>query len=184
LIDGAPMKSSGVRQAIDLAAQAADGLSAAHSVGTYHRDIKPQNVLVTPEGRVKLIDFGLAKDAAHSDGAQTLTADGTVMGTAPYMSPEQVRGQKLDARSDLFSLGALLYEQLSGLRPFRGETVAVTMSAVLHDEPEDLPEKVPGGLRQIVYRCLAKDKAARFQNAADLSFALRALGSGSSTGHT
>jgi Tol biopolymer transport system component/predicted Ser/Thr protein kinase len=183
LIDGAPMKATGVRQAIDLAAQAADGLSAAHSVGIFHRDIKPQNILVTHEGRVKLIDFGLAKDAMHGDGAQTLTAEGTIMGTAPYMSPEQVRGQKLDARSDLFSLGAVLYEQLAAKRPFQGETVAQTMSAVLEKEPSDLPETVPAGLKQIVYRCLAKDKAARFQNAADLSFALRALGSGSTTAH-
>jgi predicted Ser/Thr protein kinase len=183
LIDGTPMKAIGVRQAVDFAAQAADGLSAAHSIGIYHRDIKPQNVLVTPEGRVKLIDFGLAKDAAHGGGAQTLTAAGTIMGTAPYMSPEQVRGQKLDARSDLFSLGAVLYEQLAAQRPFRGETVAQTMSAVLEKEPADLPESVPSGLKQIVYRCLAKDKAARFQNAGDLSFALRALGGGSITGH-
>jgi serine/threonine protein kinase len=182
LVEGAPLKAAGIRQATDLIAQAADGLSAAHAAGIFHRDIKPHNLLVTAEGRVKVIDFGLAKDSTRGPESKTLTADGTVLGTAPYMSPEQIRGQPIDARSDLFSLGVVLYEQLAGRRPFQGETVAVVMAAVLNQEPEDLPDRVPTGLKHVVYRCLAKDKAARFQNAADLSFALRALGHGSSAG--
>jgi serine/threonine protein kinase len=183
LVDGAPMKATGMRQAIELAAQTADGLAAAHGIGIYHRDIKPANILVTREGRVKIIDFGLAKDSEHADGAETLTAVGSVMGTAAYMSPEQVRGQKLDARSDLFSLGVVLYEQVAGRRPFQGEGVAQTMALILEREPEDLPENLPASLKQIVHRCLAKERAARFQSAGDLAFALRGIGAGSTTGH-
>jgi serine/threonine protein kinase len=184
LVDGAPMKANGLRQAIDFAAQTAEGLAAAHGIGIYHRDIKPANLLVTREGRVKIIDFGLAKDSEHSDGAETLTAEGAVMGTAAYMSPEQIRAQKADGRTDVFSLAVVLYEQVAGHRPFRGETVAQVMAAILEKEPEDLPDTVPQHVKQILARCLAKDRAARFQSAGDLAFALRAIGPATTLSHT
>ena len=183
LIDGAPMKATGIRQAVDYAAQTADGLAAAHSLGIVHRDIKPANLLVTHEGRVKIIDFGLVKRSVL-EGDETRTAEGQVMGTIAYMSPEQVRGQELDARSDLFSLGVVLYEQIAGVRPYRGESTAQTMAAILEREPPDLPETVPSGLRQIIYHLLAKDPKQRFQSAHDLAFALHSLGSNSSATHS
>ena len=178
LVDGTPLKASGVRSAVDLCAQVADGLAAAHSVGILHRDLKPANILVTREGRVKIIDFGLAKRSGIGAEDETKTEVGTVLGTAAYMAPEQVRGLELDARSDLFSLGSILYEQLAGARPFAGETMAHAMAAILDKDPGDLPESAPSSLREIVYRCLAKDREQRFQTARDLAFALRASGTG------
>ena len=184
LVDGTPLKSTGIRHAIDLAAQVADGLAAAHSVGIAHRDLKPANILVTREGRVKIIDFGLVKHTGPGSEDETRTVAGTVLGTAAYMSPEQVRAQDVDERSDLFSLGVILYEMAAGKRPFGGETVAQLMTAIMEREPDELPETVPSGLRQIIYRCLQKERAARFQGAADLAFALRSLAGASASHHS
>ncbi|MBM3752391.1 MAG: hypothetical protein FJW38_00230 [Acidobacteria bacterium] len=174
LIDGAPLKTTGLRQTIDLIAQTADSLAAAHAIGIAHRDLKPANILVTRDGHVKIVDFGLAKLRAPGSEDATLTAAGTVMGTATYMSPEQVRGETVGTPSDIFTLGVVLYEQLAGRLPFQGDTPAHVMTAICDREPDELPESVPSSLKQIVNRCLAKDAKQRFQSAADLAFALRA----------
>ncbi|MEO5987468.1 MAG: protein kinase, partial [Candidatus Eisenbacteria bacterium] len=180
-------------RATALAAQIAHGLAAAHDRGVVLRDLTPDNVMLTPDGRAKILDFGLAKrDVASSSGSHSFaptvaasTEPGTVLGTTAYMSPEQVRGQAVDARSDLFSFGVLLYEMLTGRQPFRGESAADTMTAILREDPAPLatfaPESPPG-LQRIVERCLEKQPAARFRTAADLAFALEALASGSSSG--
>jgi len=185
LVDGKPLRSlkPSLREAVDWAAQIADGLAAAHAAGITHRDLKPDNVMVTgaasgQPGRVKILDFGLAHHARSEvlgETDATRTVAGTVMGTAGYMSPEQVRGQPADARSDIFSFGATVYEMLSGRPPFAAETAVQTMSAVIEREPAPLPELVPPGLRSIVGRCLEKEPARRFQSAFDLAYSLRAL---------
>src|SRR5450830_1410952 len=181
------------RKAVDLAAQMAEGLAAAHEKGIVHRDLKPENVFVTGEGRVKLLDFGLAKQTNPVGGAdsrlQTLerpTQPGTVMGTVGYMSPEQVRGEAADHRSDIFSFGAVLYEMLAGRQAFGRETAAESMTAILK---EDLPEIAASGsgpspaLSRIVQHCLEKKPPERFQSARDVAFALNALsGSAVSSG--
>lgn len=179
------------RQAIDYAVQIARGLSAAHDMGIVHRDLKPENVLVTEDGRVKILDFGVAKLTRAEPGVRavtdppTVTAGtdpGTVLGTVGYMSPEQVRGQAADARSDLFTLGAILYEMLSGNRAFRGDSAADTMSAILREDPPDLSltnQSLPPGLERIVRHCLEKNPAQRFQSARDLAFDLESLSEGS-----
>lgn len=174
-----------VRKAVEFALQAARGLAAAHACGIVHRDLKPENLFLTRDGVVKILDFGLAKLVeARSDGPQgsvatlSVTEPGTVLGTVGYMSPEQVRGQALDARSDIFSLGAIVYEMLSGRRAFQGKTTADTMSAILKEEPADLSaagRSLPPSLAQIVNRCLEKDAADRFQSARDLAFNLELL---------
>ncbi|HUL76294.1 MAG TPA: protein kinase [Vicinamibacteria bacterium] len=182
-----------VRKAVDYAAQIAEGLSAAHDHGIVHRDLKPENLFVTREGRVKILDFGLARQVVttSSDDTQSPTLSpgtepGTVMGTVGYMSPEQVRGLPADPRSDIFSFGAVLYEMVSGRRAFRGQSAAETMHAILKEDPSELAETgrvLPPALERIVSHCLEKRPEERFHSAHDLAFDLRALStaSGAST---
>ncbi|MGE5715077.1 MAG: serine/threonine-protein kinase, partial [Acidobacteriota bacterium] len=175
-----------VRKAIDVAVQIARGLAAAHEKGIVHRDLKPENLFLTKDGRVKILDFGLAKLTQVDDpgGKQTNlptatagTEAGVVMGTLGYMSPEQVKGQPADQRSDLFSFGAILYEMLSGSRAFHRASAAETISAILREEPPDLSatnRNVQPGLERIVRHCLEKNPEERFYSARDLAFDLEA----------
>ena len=180
-----------VRKAIEIGIQIARGLAAAHDKGIVHRDLKPENVFLLADGQVKILDFGLAKAAAApgagsgaSETAAAATDPGTVLGTAGYMAPEQVRGQATDARADLFAFGAVLYEMVGGARAFKGDTAADTMTAILREDPPDLVESrpdLPPALDRIVRHCLEKNPAERFQSARDVAFSLEAL-SGSGTG--
>jgi len=176
----------GLRKALEIGAQVAQGLAAAHDKGIVHRDLKPDNVFVSKDGAVKLLDFGLARQGApsaqgddtHSPTVSRYTDPGTVMGTVGYMSPEQVRGAPVDHRSDIFSFGALLYEMLGGRRAFQRDTAAETMTAILKEEPADLGSQaagLPPGLERIVGHCLEKRPEERFQSARDLAFDLQAL---------
>ncbi|HTW57669.1 MAG TPA: protein kinase [Terriglobales bacterium] len=178
-----------MREATDYALQITQGLIAAHERHIVHRDLKPENLFLTTDGRVKILDFGVAKLQATSEDERsiesltTVTRSGAVIGTVAYMSPEQLRGKPVDHRSDIFSLGAILYEMLAGCRAFQGETEVDTMTAVLREEPADAKLDsgvVPVGYRDIVKHCLEKEPEDRFQSAKDLLFALQTL-SGSST---
>jgi serine/threonine protein kinase len=174
-------------KAIDIGVQIAEGLAAAHERGIVHRDLKPDNIFIASAGRVKILDFGLAKLAEPREGADSPTdamtaslgtTPGAVLGTVGYMAPEQVRGETADARSDLFALGCVVYEMASGRSPFRRDTKADTMSAILNEHPDELAASgaaVPTELDRIVARCLEKRPEQRFQTAHDLAFALREL---------
>jgi TolB-like protein len=169
-IEGKPLKGPApANEALRLAAQIAEALDAAHRKGVVHRDLKPANILVTAEGLAKLLDFGLAKHV--TDPEETATIEGTVLGTAAYMAPEQTEGKSLDARSDVFSFGAVLYELLSGRRAFHGENSISTMAAILHKEPA--PLDAPAPLQAIVKKCMAKAPVLRYQSMAEVRAALR-----------
>jgi serine/threonine protein kinase/Tol biopolymer transport system component len=175
------------RKAIDYSLQVAHGLAAAHQKGIAHRDLKPENIFITNDGRVKILDFGLAKLIASGDADQSQTdiptrrvntEPGLVIGTVGYMSPEQLRGKPADHRSDIFSFGAILYEMLSGKRAFRGESSAETMSAILREDPRELSETqktINPALERVVQHCLEKNPEERFHSASDLAFAIQAL---------
>src|SRR5690242_13946087 len=155
LKDWANREKPGWRQIVELLTGVADGLAAAHAAGILHRDIKPANILVAKNGYAKLADFGLAKlTEREGDATQTLTEKqtrpGVVVGTIPYMSPEQASGQKLDARSDIFSFGSVLYELLAGSRPFTGATSLETLQKVIHETPRPLGDEIPLPLRMVV----------------------------------
>ena len=182
------------RKATELAIQMAQGLAAAHEKGVVHRDLKPDNLWITKEGRLKILDFGLAKQmtgmkassdsfvptAAISPGHHT--EKGMILGTLGYMSPEQVRGESVDARSDIFSFGAVLFEMLTGKKAFARDTASDTMAAILRDDPPEMSagsRPVPSGLQPVILHCLEKNPAHRFHDAHDLAFALATLSSGS-----
>ena len=172
------------RKAVEIGTSIAEGLSAAHAAGIVHRDLKPENVFLTSDGRVKILDFGLARvdSPADPNGATSApttpapTEPGVVMGTAGYISPEQIRGRPADSRSDIFALGAVLYEMLAGKRAFTGATTPESLAAILRDQPPEVSRSAPGvsaSLDRLVARCLEKNPDERFQSARDLAYALR-----------
>jgi WD40 repeat protein len=186
LVDGESLRALisrgplALRKLVDLGAQVADGLAAAHSSGIVHRDLKPEDIMVTRDGRAKILDFGLAKQIVKPTGDETatntLSEPGVVMGTVGYMSPEQVRSEPVDPRSDIFSFGCILYELASGKRAFQGRSAVDVMSAILNSEPPELVAgnaALPPALDTIIRRCLEKRPEQRFQSASDLAFALR-----------
>lgn len=196
LLEGATLreelrhKQLALRKVVDYGVQIARGLSAAHERGIIHRDLKPENLYITRDGRVKILDFGLAKltvsrPVGNNSGIPTAgTEPGVVMGTVGYMAPEQVNGSKVDHRADIFAFGAILYEMLTGIRAFQKPTSAETMTAILNEDPADLSQfakRIPPELQRIVRRCLEKNPEQRFQSASDLGFALEALSDSGST---
>jgi Tol biopolymer transport system component len=196
LLEGETLRSAAsgaklsTKKAIDWARQIAHGIAAAHEKGIVHRDLKPENIFVTKDGRVKILDFGLAR-LAHPDEVNnvtnlpTATQPGMVMGTLGYMSPEQVKGLAADSRSDIFSFGAVLYEMLTGNRAFKGASAAETISAILKEDPPDISvtnQNLPAGLERLVSHCLEKNPEQRFHSAHDLAFDLEALSGVSASG--
>jgi serine/threonine-protein kinase len=177
-----PQTGMAVAQVLTCAEQIADALATAHRAGIIHRDLKPGNIMVTERGLVKLLDFGLAKFALEADGdattMATLTVQGTIVGTLAYMSPEQAQGQPVDARTDMFSLGAVLYEMATGRRAFHGDNAISTLTSVLRDEPRrvlEISPAVPAVLSDVIHRCLQKDPAQRFQSMGEVHEALARL---------
>lgn len=169
-----------VSKALEITAAISDGLAAAHAKGVVHRDLKPENLFLQRDGGVKILDFGLARqanpntaaDVAEAPTQSQITGLGIVLGTVAYMSPEQIRAENLDARTDIFSLGCILYEMIAGKRPFSGKTTTELGAAILRDQPEKLPG-VPQEIQRIIDRCLEKDRNHRFHSAHDLSFAIK-----------
>src|SRR5271170_5089216 len=179
---GKPMQ---VRKLVEIAAQVADGLAAAHAAGFVHRDIKPENIMIAKDGRVKILDFGLTRHTLSSISSRTpvgpdetfaldtaatteLTEKGAVVGTASYMSPEQVTGKVVDYRSDQFSFGLVLHEMATGKRAFAQSSTVETMAAIVRDEPPVIEEKVPAPLRWTIDRCLQKEPEQRYESTRDL----------------
>jgi Tol biopolymer transport system component len=197
LLDGEPLRAKlehgalPVRKATEYALQIVHGIAAAHQKGVVHRDLKPENIYVTNDGRVKILDFGLAKVTGPTADGSLLqthsglgTSPGTVMGTVGYMSPEQVRGLPIDQRTDIFSFGVVLYEMLSGRRAFRGDSNVETMNAILKEDPPELSvsgSPTPPALDRILRRCLEKNANERFHSAHDLGLALETLSAATST---
>lgn len=181
-----------LRKAVDYGIQIANGLGAAHDKGIVHRDLKPDNIFITKDGRVRILDFGLAKSTAAVEGntatiASPATMPGAVMGTVGYMSPEQVRGKAVDLRSDIFSFGAILYEMVAGQRAFQGNSSVETMNAILKEDPPEIStatRNISPATERLIRRCLEKAPEERFQSARDLAFALDALSGVSSTSAT
>ena len=179
LVDGKSLRGVklGLSKTLDIVSQIAAGLACAHEAGIVHRDLKPENILLSRDGRAKIVDFGLAKatrtpNAGDTGNLAPLTEPGVVMGTATYMSPEQIRGVPADHRADIFSLGVIFHELLSGVRAFQRDSAVESMTAILREDPPELPETVPAGVRRIVAHCLEKEPSDRFQSAKDIVFAL------------
>src|SRR5271163_4188216 len=188
LLHGKPVP---VRKLIDIAAQVADGLAAAHAAGIIHRDLKPENIMLAKDGRVKILDFGLARQTraaassrkatgeeetvAPADETKHLTSEGAVLGTASYMSPEQALGKEVDYRSDQFSFGLILHEMATGKRAFARTSSVETMAAIVRDEPPPIEEKLPAPLKWTINRCLSRDPRQRYESTRDLYGDLKSL---------
>jgi serine/threonine protein kinase len=186
-----PRKGMKLTEALRVAAQVADALTAAHAAGIVHRDLKPGNIMVDAQGRVKVLDFGLAKQTAPAPAPDEetrtapLTEEGAIVGSVPYMSPEQAEGRPVDARSDIFSFGAVLYEMVTGQRAFRGDSRISTLAAVVEKEPQPIGETgavVPPELERLITRCLRKEVNRRSQHMSDLTLALEELRDESESG--